>query len=167
VEGLSEDISRICRKFNIRTFFKTITSIRTLLVHPKDPIQKEKRTRVVYEVPCNCGKVYIGKTIRTLETRIKEHKKACREADYSKSAIAEHAWTEHHQVDWDGVRILDNTQREDLLLLREAAYIKLTNQQQRINRDEGVELPGTWISTLRLLHPMRRVATSQNTEQRA
>ena len=33
-------------------------------------------------------------TIRTLETRIKEHKKACREADYSKSAIAEHAWTE-------------------------------------------------------------------------
>ena len=91
----------------------------------------------------------------------------CREADYSKSAIAEHAWTEHHQVDWDGVRILDNTQREDLLLLREAAYIKLTNQQQRINRDEGVELPATWISTLRLLHPTQRVATSQNTEQQA
>jgi len=69
------------------------------------------------------------------------------------------------QVDWDGVRILDNTQREDLLLLREAAYIKLTNQQQRINRYEGVELPATWISTLSLLHPMQRVATSQNIEQ--
>jgi len=134
---------------------------------PPSPIQKEKRTRVEYEVPCNCSKVYIGKTIRTLETRIKEHKKACCEADYSKSAIAEHAWTEHHQVDWDGVRILDNTQREDLLLLREAAYIKLTNQQQRINTDEGVELPATWISTLRLLQPTQRVGTSQNTEQRA
>ena len=167
VEGLSEDISRICRKFNIRTFFKTVTSIRTLLVHPKDPIQKEKRTRVVYEVPCSCGKVYIGKTIRTLETRIKEHKKACREADYSKSAIAEHAWTEQHQVDWDDVKILDNTEREDLLLLREAAYIKLTDQEQRINRDEGVELPAVWTSTLRLLHPTQRVGTSQNAEQRA
>jgi len=88
-------------------------------------------------------------------------------SDYSKSAIAEHAWTEQHQVDWDDVKILDNTEREDLLLLREAAYIKLTDQEQRINRDEGVELPAVWTSTLRLFHPTQRVGTSQNAEQRA
>ena len=55
-EGLSDDISQICRKFNICTFFRPVTTIRKLLVHPKDPILAEKRSGVVYEVPCSCGK---------------------------------------------------------------------------------------------------------------
>ena len=37
------------------------------------PPYGEKKSGVVYEVPCNCGKVYIGETERTLETRMKEH----------------------------------------------------------------------------------------------
>lgn len=157
VEGLSDDVARICRQFNIRTFFRTVTSIRDMLVHPKDPILKEKRTRVVYEVPCSCGKVYIGKTIRTLETRMKEHKKACREADYNKSAIAEHVWSEHHQVDWEDVRIIDTAAYEDTLLLKEAAHIQLRDEDQKINRDEGETLPKVWVATLRRVCPQQRV----------
>ena len=110
----------------------------------------EKRTKVVYEVPCSCGKVYIGKTIRTLEARIKEHKKAVQEADY-KSAIAEHVWEEQHRILWDGVRILDTADREDLLL-KEAVHIQLREDTEKIKR-EGVNLPGMWSATIGILDP--------------
>ena len=49
-----------------------------------------------------------------------------RDADY-KSAIAEHAWTEQCQVNWDGVKILDNTERDDLIL-KESAHIPLKDE---------------------------------------
>ena len=41
----------------------------------------EKRSKVVYQIPCNCGKKYIGETVRRLETRMKEHRDACQRGD--------------------------------------------------------------------------------------
>ena len=61
----------------------------------KDPLPMKKQANVVYEVPCTCGKVYIGETRRRLETRLKVHKDACIK---DKSSIAEHAWTEDHPI---------------------------------------------------------------------
>jgi len=54
-------------------------------------------------------------------------------------------------VNWDGVRILDKTERDDLLLLKESAHIQLKDEQQKINKDEGENLPKVWISTIRLV----------------
>ena len=75
---------------------------------------------IVYEIPCTCGKVYVGETIRRLGTRIKEHKEACQNCSLDKSAIAEHAWTEHHPIQWDNIKILDKANRQDLLRIKEA-----------------------------------------------
>ena len=55
---------------------------------------------------------YIGETGRTLEIRVKEHKRACVKADFEKSAVAEHAWLSGHYIDWDNVEVLD--QENDL-----------------------------------------------------
>ena len=46
---------------------------------------------LVYQVPCDCGLVYIGETKRRLETRLKEHKDATRLSYTNKSALVEHA----------------------------------------------------------------------------
>ena len=64
------------------------------------------QSNVVYEVPCTCGKVYIGETKRLLETRLKEHKDACTRYLTDKSAIAEHAWANDHPINWAEVKIL-------------------------------------------------------------
>ena len=42
--------------------------------------------------------MYIGETTRRLEQRISEHQDACRKGarEEKKSAVAEHAWKEHH-----------------------------------------------------------------------
>ena len=50
------------------------------------------QSNVVYQIPCSCGRVYVGETVRRLETRMKEHLEACKRGECSKSAVAEHAW---------------------------------------------------------------------------
>ena len=57
----------------------------------KDALPPDMSSNVVYKIPCSCGKVYIGETIRRLETRLKEHCTACKKGEIEKSAIAEHA----------------------------------------------------------------------------
>ena len=48
-----------------------------------------------------------AETKRTLATRLKEHKPACRLGAFERSAVAKHAWQEGHEIDWNDVEILD------------------------------------------------------------
>ena len=91
VAGMSEDIRRVCRKFNIRIVFKSGQTLRSMLTKVKDTLPPGKQSNVVYHIPCSCGQVYIGETKRRLETRLKEHQNACERGMMEKSAVAEHA----------------------------------------------------------------------------
>ena len=42
----------------------------------------------------DCEKIYIGKTKRNLETRVKEHFRNIKNGEIEKSAIAAHIWKE-------------------------------------------------------------------------
>ncbi len=106
---------------------------------------------MVYRIPCQYGKVYIGETQRRLETRVKEHRDACAKGDAWKSAIAEHQWDLQHRVDWDGTRVLDRATRPIQLKVKEALHIEKTPASSRLNRDGGYELPGCWIATMKKL----------------
>ena len=59
VAELSERIRRVCKDYiyNIRRAFQSAATLRSALVKVKDPIPMEKKSGVVYEVPCSCGKV--------------------------------------------------------------------------------------------------------------
>ena len=71
----------------------------------KAPLPMEKRTGVVYEIPCqDCEKVYIGETGRSLQKRMMEHKAAVRRGDRN-NGIAVHAWDEDHRINWEGANI--------------------------------------------------------------
>jgi hypothetical protein len=65
VPNLSEKIIRYGRRANIRVVFKSGDTLRTRFFNfkPKQPaINKE----VVYSIPCQCDKEYIGETDRPL-----------------------------------------------------------------------------------------------------
>ena len=106
--------------------FTLVACIRSLLTRVKDPLPKEKLAGVVYQIPCQCGKVYVGETQRRLETRVKEHRDACNKGDTGKSAIAEHQWDQQHQVNWEDTRVLDRASRPVQLRVKEALYIQKT-----------------------------------------
>ena len=156
VAELSERVRRVCKDYNIRTAFKSASTLRTALVRVKDPIPMEKKSGVVYEVPCSCGKVYIGETKRTLETRMKEHRAAARLGQLEKSAVAEHAWQDGHTIDWSDVRILDEAPRNSVLLIKEALHIRLRPPEEKINRDLGLDVPECWVHTIKTLQPQQR-----------
>ena len=65
--------------------------LRFVLTRVKDPLMMEKQAEVVYRIPCSCREVYIGKTVRRLETRVKEYRDACQKRALEKSALAKHA----------------------------------------------------------------------------
>ena len=60
-------------------------------MRPKDALGPTKQDGVVYKIPCECGKAYIGETGRAMQGRIKEHDRDIRLARTQTSAVSEHA----------------------------------------------------------------------------
>ena len=133
----------------MKVIFKSGRSLRSVLTKVKDPLPMEKKAKVVYRIPCSCGKSYIGETKRRLETRLREHQEACRKGTLEKSAVAEHAWKDHHTIKWEETAVVDMARHPRELLLKEAIHIQMTPAEERLNRDAGLELPGCWVAALR------------------
>ena len=75
------------------------------MVQTKETQPEWKKKGVVYQVPCaKCDSVYIGKTGRTLEKRLSEHKGAVTRHDV-KNGIAVHTWTKQHKADWQAAAL--------------------------------------------------------------
>ena len=75
VQGVTEKIARTLKQHDIAAAMKPHTTLRSLLVHPKDKRDPANTTDAIYEIPCmNCNSCYIGETGRTFNTRLEEHK---------------------------------------------------------------------------------------------
>ena len=110
----------------------------------KDHIPRDKRSGVVYSVPCkDCSFTYVGETGIHLSSRIKQHKDAVRKGDVEKSA---HVWELHHSIDWDNTTIVDFDPETISRKTREALYIR--RRKDLMNRDLGLETSHIWDSLL-------------------
>jgi hypothetical protein len=75
----------------------------TTIVGPSSylpPVKDELglKTPGIYSIPCECGKVYIGQTSRSVHLRVKEHDRHLRLLQIDKSAIAEDSFNQDHRV---------------------------------------------------------------------
>jgi hypothetical protein len=59
----------------------------------------------VYQIPCSCGKSYIGQTGRTFKERLKEHIADTTHNRISKSSIAKHSSKSKHLIFFDQTKI--------------------------------------------------------------
>ena len=135
---------RVCRKFDIRTVFTTMSTLWQQLTKVKDTDPALKKSSVVYRIPCSCRLAYIGETKRSLETRLKQDQAATRRGETDKSAIAEHAWEKQHCPQWDNITILDHARNHTNLLVKEALHIALAGQRSLLNRDQGTAITDCW-----------------------
>ena len=97
---VSENIRRACVRYNLRVIFRSSWTLHSMLTMVKDRLPQEKLSKVVYQIPCDCSKVYIGETTQRLETRLKEHWDAHRKGMTETSMVAEHAWDSQHAIQW-------------------------------------------------------------------
>ena len=69
VQGLGESIKCTCTKYGIQTYFRGNRTLKQMLVRPKGPGPKQKKSGVIYSYQCgviDCGEEYIDETSRTL-----------------------------------------------------------------------------------------------------
>ena len=76
-------------------------------MRPKDTVDPAKQDGMVYRIPCECGKVDIGETGRSMQERIKEHERDIRLALTQTSGISEHAHETGHYPVWNEVKFID------------------------------------------------------------
>jgi hypothetical protein len=92
----------------------------------------------VYRIPCECGKVYIGQTGRSIEARCKEHMRHIRLDQPEKSAVAENSINAGHKIDFNIISVLDRASGYMDRLVKEVIQIRLN--KNNINRDNGFTL---------------------------
>ena len=76
VQGLSESTEKSRANLDVKAVFQSRRTLCTILTNVKNRPAEEKLKGVVYKVDCSCGSKYIWETCRTLDVRLKEHKRA-------------------------------------------------------------------------------------------
>ncbi|XP_019619742.1 PREDICTED: uncharacterized protein LOC109466463 [Branchiostoma belcheri] len=128
VAGVTEAITRKIRNTGVAVHSTPCTTIRRLLVAPKDKTEPEDTCGVVYHLTCeDCEAQYVGETERALRKRISEHKR-------ESSPVAQHMQTYKHQPG-KKVTILDRESRWFERGVKEAVHIR--SRSPSLNRDQG------------------------------
>ena len=86
---------------------QSTSTIKSLLMHPKDPIPDTQKTDIIYHWKCpanNCIAEYIGETNRSLKERVSDYR------NQTTSAIRNHISTKHPKAELK--RFYNNRQRE-------------------------------------------------------
>ena len=71
VGRVTDAVDRVFKKYGVATAMKPHSTLRNLLVLPKDKVEPLNKGELVYKIPCqNCNKSYIGETGRLLRKRL-------------------------------------------------------------------------------------------------
>jgi hypothetical protein len=67
----------------------------------RDP---QQTAQLIYSIPCEWGRSYIGDTGRPLTVWLREHRHSLKKGLVEKSKFAQHAYEDSHGVGWDDAR---------------------------------------------------------------
>ena len=121
IKGFSEQYRHTLEKYGVRVFFKGTSTIKSLLMHPKDPIPDAQKTDIINHWKCpanNCTAEYIGETNRSLKERVSEHR------NQTTSAMRNHhISTKHPKVELKDFTIIDRESNTPHHQVKEALHI--------------------------------------------
>ena len=112
-------------------------------MHPMGPVPANRRKGVVYSIPCaEFSRTYIGQTGRSLDHRLREHRRALKNGDLGSSALAKYVFSSNHRVDLSITMVIDTHNHTQTRCMLESWHIQ--HHQFPRNREKGT-LPGLYI----------------------
>ncbi|XP_058045388.1 P2Y purinoceptor 1 isoform X3 [Ahaetulla prasina] len=130
IKGITDRISKILHKHNIKTAFCTNQKISTILRNLKDKTELENQG--VYEIPCTaCPTTYIGQTNRRISARIEKHKNSVKKEEPT-SSLVQHLKATGHDIDFKKTRTIAKTEHFNNRIIREA--IKIEKRPHSMNK---------------------------------
>ena len=121
-EGFAKRLKVHVNKFypqvDFNVAFKTPNEIGKFFPFKDKVVDNKKKSGVVYQVNCKCCEaVYIGKTIHTVKKRMEQHH------NDKMSAMFRHEKSTGHLMDYDNVEIIDSSDSNFRLLVKEMFHI--------------------------------------------
>ena len=142
IHGLSEKLERVCTSVGVRAAFRLARTLKQTLMKLKTRVTDERKTGVVYEVPCkDCRKTSVRETKRTLRVRLGEHKQTLKKGN-PKNGIAVHAHESQHEIDWNGAEV--KKMEANYWKRRTFEAIQITASSEAMNLDSGLQLSSVW-----------------------
>jgi hypothetical protein len=148
IQGTTDHISKILAKKNIKTLFKPYKTLKHLFRTTKDKPDPMLGPGV-YQIPCSCGKSYIGQTGRSFKSRLKEHIVDTNHNRITKSAIVQHSFKSKHLICFDQTKILASTPHYPSRIIREA--LEIEKHLDNFNHEDGYKLSQSWKPTIHRL----------------
>ena len=122
-KGIAKSIKQTCGKYGIQVHFKGNTTIKQVLMKPKDLDPKDSKSGLIYSYQCHhldCNKEYIGEISRTLGERRKEHLKQL-------SLIHGHSQRMGHAIENNTFNITGREDQGQARTIKESIYIRVNN----------------------------------------
>ena len=138
-QGLCESIRKLCGRYGIQTHFKGGSTIKNLLVSPKDKDPMVSQSDAIYWYQCGdlaCDDEYIGETSMTFGERYKEHLKY-------PSPIHHHNNQTSHPINQNNFKIIGQDGYHLSRYIKQSIFIRVNNPT--LNNNIGkFNLPHKW-----------------------
>ena len=138
-QGLCESIKKICGRYCIQTHFKGGSTIKNLLVSPKDKDPMVSQSDAIYLYQCGdlgCDDEYIWETSRTFGKRYNEHLK-------DPSPIHHHNNQTNCPINYNNFKIIGREGHHLSRYIKESIFIRVNNPT--LNNNVGkFNLPHIW-----------------------
>ena len=144
IKGLSKQYRHTLAKY--RVLFKATSTIKSLLMHPKDPIPDAQETDIIYHWKCpanNCTAEYIGETNWSLTERVSDHRN-----ETTSTIRNHHISTKHPIAELKDFTIIDRESNTLHCQAKEALHIRI--KDPLFNRNMGtVRVPPVFSKLLK------------------
>lgn len=139
VPGFTEEMDRSLRPLNISVAPANRITVKNLLESTKDKVPNLRKSGV-YKIRCqdSCNYIYIGRTLRNLETRFAEHMRHAKNGSRDLSAVAKHLIDFNHDTDISKMELVKSVNNWRTIDIYESAIINEHRDEDLMNNDDGM-----------------------------